>query len=880
MAGKAPVQRIKAEKIFTDRVEPRAAFDKMLEELKQNIEEMYVLSYYGIGGIGKTKLLEILSQKVKNDVIHVVYDFNFGTSPRDVVMSLRNLLAKQGFVFYCLNAAEEMYVEKSGRNTMEAEVQRESLISRLLNNEYADLIMEGLGAFVPGVSLLVKGANALNKTTSEIGEFLKKKPEEYKELVKEMDGMDGQSILNRFPEYFARDLEYNIKTTQTPVVIMLDTYEKLVDTYCTIGYQSTADHWLREQIVDMVPGVMWVIAGRERLDWAQKDSSWEGMIDEHRLGDLGEKDTKLFLEAAKIPQNLWDEIYKLTEGTPAFLDICVEDYYLLKSRNNTEITMSMLAGKSSKKEDLLERFLRYMDTEEKELAEVQAMFGVWREEQVKRVCKHIYGRFNERLYKESLEHSIIYVNEQKQYYMHDLVRKFIVKYMEPSIKKMMYLEVVNIIKEGDDNYSLAYEFLAADVERYILQLSDVDLTVKEYITVYENFKQLDFRCYAYDSKKKNQLEQYMRDVFRKRYVKDELYEKIDEKYALSQMRRRENNENYYVYEVLKSVYGETDSMTLNYMLTLGDACSEEKMFAIRELEDAEQNGWDVESVKKRVEYYTYWEREFIGSWYEIGRQSIGFENLEFIHSLSNVISLYVDLGNQEKALELGRLRKEKYYELVGPKHEFAILENYWYGCLLERYGLIEDARECYENYLHEAEEISTEHWTRHVLACKEILVFYHATRDVEKISMIYQKVIKLMDFASDNVINGFYRYARDHYLKEIIDTLSCYEDLIDKELLLKTYDELCNPIESQYKPIMMDFDGVQLSIRNWNSLMVRKIDTIEKLCALSYEQLLGIKLISAKGRKEIYDKLLEVGVDFAFKEEYEQNEKLAEKNKE
>lgn len=52
---------LKANKIFTDREEPRAAFWKNYNLLKDNLTndaDIKVLTYYGIGGIGKSSLLK------------------------------------------------------------------------------------------------------------------------------------------------------------------------------------------------------------------------------------------------------------------------------------------------------------------------------------------------------------------------------------------------------------------------------------------------------------------------------------------------------------------------------------------------------------------------------------------------------------------------------------------------------------------------------------------------------------------------------------------------------------------------------------------------------------------------------------------------------
>jgi hypothetical protein len=55
--GKAPVKRAEAVKKFTDRSEPREAFHRILRDGMNHPDEFNVLTYYGIGGFGKTRLI-------------------------------------------------------------------------------------------------------------------------------------------------------------------------------------------------------------------------------------------------------------------------------------------------------------------------------------------------------------------------------------------------------------------------------------------------------------------------------------------------------------------------------------------------------------------------------------------------------------------------------------------------------------------------------------------------------------------------------------------------------------------------------------------------------------------------------------------------------
>ena len=52
-----------AEELFTDREEPRKAFWDMYNSMEKGCSD--VITYYGTGGIGKTRLLEQLCYEIK-----------------------------------------------------------------------------------------------------------------------------------------------------------------------------------------------------------------------------------------------------------------------------------------------------------------------------------------------------------------------------------------------------------------------------------------------------------------------------------------------------------------------------------------------------------------------------------------------------------------------------------------------------------------------------------------------------------------------------------------------------------------------------------------------------------------------------------------------
>ena len=79
--GKAPVKRILAVRKFTDRTEPKEAFNRIFNDAQRNTDEFNVISYYGIGGFGKTRLINLYSI---NDALMLVDlpGYGFAKAPK------------------------------------------------------------------------------------------------------------------------------------------------------------------------------------------------------------------------------------------------------------------------------------------------------------------------------------------------------------------------------------------------------------------------------------------------------------------------------------------------------------------------------------------------------------------------------------------------------------------------------------------------------------------------------------------------------------------------------------------------------------------------------------------------------------------------------
>lgn len=93
----------KATMIFTDRQEPRKTFWSGYNEMQRRIthnEELYVkvISFYSIGGIGKTSLLRKLEEEldeITKAPLYIYYDLNEANDFRSILERLNNIISNK-----------------------------------------------------------------------------------------------------------------------------------------------------------------------------------------------------------------------------------------------------------------------------------------------------------------------------------------------------------------------------------------------------------------------------------------------------------------------------------------------------------------------------------------------------------------------------------------------------------------------------------------------------------------------------------------------------------------------------------------------------------------------------------------------------------------
>ena len=410
--------QLKASRIFTDREEPRAAFwqqyRRLEEEIAQEEANVHVLTYYGIGGIGKSSLLKKIMEEMDErveDPLYVYFDFNLQQESRHVLDALKNKLAEScKFEFPLYELGAYIYAKKVGENPDAPEVKP------LLKKSPAVELLLNIAGEIPVVGSATKILDLAEKGVAAFRGYL----QEHRKELRQIEYMEAEELYDYLPSLFAEDLTHAMEKCDTPLVILLDTYERLVNEMSSTGEPLSKDVWLRGEdgLVQNVPGVLWVIAGREKLKWERFDSEWKEALEQHLLGSLSSQDSDQFLLAAGVADAaLRSDLYDLTMGTPVYLDLCVDQYRRLVERG-TEPRAEMFGRDTF---DLIERFARYMDDAQKDIVYVLSCMGHWNDSEIAAIARQVIPGFSITTYEKVKGLSFITQSDDGDYNIHQTV---------------------------------------------------------------------------------------------------------------------------------------------------------------------------------------------------------------------------------------------------------------------------------------------------------------------------------------------------------------------------------------------------------------------------------------------------------------------------
>lgn len=376
----------RAEQFFTDREEPRRAFWAVYDRVKADPGSVEAISYYGVGGIGKSSLLFQLMRELKERAPlspNVYYSFELsGRNKDDCLYFLAESLMQQctSLQFPLFGAALLRLNQLAGRDVLDLEKRLENSI---LNKGEVAAAVDALGSVVPYFGVAKLAGQAGLRLFQAIKSNHEHNLGENAAIYQEIEGSGAAELMNNLHKYFSMDAAPVLERQSPPAVIMLDGYEVMTNTLERGDLAEMEDGWLwgDDGLLWSLPNTLWTIAGRNRLVWDRYDSEIRDSLEQHLLGNISEKDTEGFLRLSGITEEtLYHELYELTEGTPVYLDMCVNTYRQMKAARGMDYRPA-IEDFGETPTALAERFLRGMNSEHQRIVKlISCLPGSWAED--------------------------------------------------------------------------------------------------------------------------------------------------------------------------------------------------------------------------------------------------------------------------------------------------------------------------------------------------------------------------------------------------------------------------------------------------------------------------------------------------------------------
>lgn len=675
---------IKSNRTFTDRVEPRKIFWDKYEQVKSEINEdsnINVLTYYGIGGIGKSRLLSQLQLEMDERIekpLYIDIDFKDYQDSRITLNNLKNKLTeKYKFEFPLFDLGYYVYARKVGEKE---DSQETTLITD--KSPFLKILKTTLG-YIPFVNVASPILDIADELVPHIINHIKNN----KKSLIQIDVKSTDELHDYLAYLFAEDMVNNLNQIKEPFVFFIDTYEKLVNELSQIGEPLQNDLWIRGEygLIQRIPKCLWVVGGREKLKWERFDTGWSDSLNQHLLGSLSPEDSEDFLKSENVEDaKLRNDLCKLTKGTPVYLNLCVDQYNnLIDSGEIPDIAMF-----GHDLDSLVARFVKYMGDAQKDLVYILSCLGTWTDELVSDIAPKVLSNFSITAYDKIKDYSFVNYTDGKysihqtigevlEYSCPDLIKKPTAKLLIESSEKA--IEENNMFSPDYAEalfYMLQGALLLYDDSEKLREFYTDKLLIKTHKLVDANIleipKNMIDKLFSKCSKKTDEL-LYACVLVDKAYIHSFEGEYIYAKEAAEEAYRiyiEKLGYNHFdtliAMNDLASVYEETGNF--KKALELGQMCYDKRLEILGEIHPL-----TLISLNNLSGYYASTGNfkkalELSQLCYDKRAEILGDSHLDTIATLHNLAACLADIGNSKKALELAQDAYNKRRELLGENH--------------------------------------------------------------------------------------------------------------------------------------------------------------------------------------------------------------------
>ena len=306
-----------------------------------------IISFYGLGGIGKTSLLkELYVRNSSKSLTWVRVDLESSTIQAPVD-ALYEIYRSSGVRYFPFEFAIAVIWERRGVSIHDI---RNRLVA--LDGAFSAVGDTALSALPAAVSV----ATVLRWSDKLADAVSKRHHEAEIEAIRNATDSERENLL---PVLLARgvEIEARKKRNRKRLVVSIDSLDSLTSKPGFGREGEFSQDWLKELIAQAQCG-LWLLTGREKLRWDEDLPDWNLVMEQHLVGSLSDTDSEKFLRSINITERRSvDAIVENSGGVPMALDLAAS-LYLAKKESGVEPQPSDFRDTA---DGMLEKYLSHLD---------------------------------------------------------------------------------------------------------------------------------------------------------------------------------------------------------------------------------------------------------------------------------------------------------------------------------------------------------------------------------------------------------------------------------------------------------------------------------------------------------------------------------------
>lgn len=469
------IDYFKYRSMFVDREEIINLFKNEYKELKQNPEYFKVIGIYGIGGIGKSYLIEKLLEIPENDgfdskIITVNMDIMHSADIFDNLVKVRKQIEVGCLYFdYSLILLWDIYkIEKLDEDFM-----------RKIKGNFLDalnMVDSGLSAIYPTIgfenilslfrtNILPKLQQHLMQTTifEEINDRFQKSPQQLYEFMPHLLGLDLANL-----------------TRKHRLIAFFDSYER---------YLIDHDDWLKELIGSIEHG-LFLVASREKLEWSDNEEE----LYPYKLQELPITQAELVLKASLSPTHyrVIDTIINKTQCVPIFIELAINIYKKISMENMEEISSEFwMIGEKS---DFIKRFLHHLPQTDQEIVMILSVIRIFNTDIFEWIVRDLNLNCTVLKYHDICKLCLVNMLKEDDQFLklHDVFTANALKFIsEPNKQRILQSYISYIGQRGlailtQKQLTILFRNLLSLSTNIVFNISDIEYLCDVFFVLYEN----------------------------------------------------------------------------------------------------------------------------------------------------------------------------------------------------------------------------------------------------------------------------------------------------------------------------------------------------------------------------------------------------------